>query len=250
MQGDRLDRGLWTTWYDLPAEGRDACLNWTHEVYLPGLLQRPGYLWAAHYATVDSSARRTNTRDTRTTTDDASVPRGERYVLLVGAEDADVFGNPLPRALHAALPCESREMLALRSGERMNITAEAGRVDGPSAKDHVEGMTTAPCIQIGSYNCPWQDEDEMLAFYAQWRMPAMGRTPGCVRIRKLVSVSGWAKHGVLYEFVSLEARNQHFIAHEDGHPEMKAWGDRVTKKLVHAPGSSTLACRIWPAVSN
>lgn len=79
-------------------------------------------------------------------------------------------------------------------------------------------------------------------------MPAMGRTPGCVRIRKLASVSGWAKHGVLYEFVSLEARNQHFIPHEDQHPEMKAWSDRVTKTLTHAPGSSSLAYRIWPAV--
>ena len=29
---------------------------------------------------------------------------------------------------------------------------------------------------------------------------------------------------------------------------MKAWGDKVTKKLVHAPASSTLATRIWPAI--
>jgi hypothetical protein len=29
---------------------------------------------------------------------------------------------------------------------------------------------------------------------------------------------------------------------------MKAWGDKVTKKLVHAPASSTLASRIWPPV--
>jgi len=209
-------------------------------------LQQPGYLWAAHYAAVDRSARRTNARDTRNTTDDPSVPRGDRYLLLVGAENADAFGKPVPGKLHAALPAESRQMLAMRIGERMNIMAEAGRVEGPEVKNYKDGMMLAPCIQVGNYNCPWQDEAEMLAFYAEWRMPAMGRTPGCVRIRKLASVSGWAKHGVLYEFTSLEARNQHFMAHEDGHPDMKAWGDRVTKKLVHAPGSSTLACRIWP----
>src|SRR5450756_2854312 len=45
------DRGLWVTWYDLPAEGRDAYLSWLHGTYLPALLKRPGILWAAHYAT-------------------------------------------------------------------------------------------------------------------------------------------------------------------------------------------------------
>lgn len=241
-----MDHGIWITWYDLPEEGRAAYLAWTHDTYLPGLLERPGYLWAAHYAAVDKSARRTGARDTRNNTDDPAVPRGDRYLLLVGAECADVFGKPVPAKLHASLAAEGRNMLALRSGERMNIMAEAGRVEGPEAKGYPDGMLPAPCIQVGNYNTPWQDEAEMLAFYAEWRMPAMGRTPGCVRIRKLASVAGWAKHGILYEFTSLEARNQHFIPHEDGHPDMKAWGDSVTKKLVHAPGSSSLACRIWP----
>ena len=244
-----MDSGLWITWYDLPAEGRDAYLSWLHETYIPELLNRPGSLWAAHYAAVEKGARRTNARDMRNTTDDTSVPRGDRYLLLFGAENADVFGNPVPSTLHAESSAESRKMLAMRIGERVNIMTEAGRVEGPEARDYKGGMALAPCIQLGSYNCPWQQEEEMLAFYARWRMPAMGRTPGCVRIRKLASVVGWAKHGILYEFVSLAARNQHFIGHEDGHPGMKAWGDRVTKTLIHAPGSSSLACRIWPAVS-
>ena len=237
-----MDSGLWITWYDLPAEGRDAYLSWLHETYIPELLKRPGYLWAAHYAAVEK-------KDVRIHTDDSSVPAGTRYLLLFGAEEADMFGDPVPSALHAELPAESRRMLAMRIGERVNIMTEAGRVEGPEARDYKGGMALAPCIQLGSYNCPWQQEEEMLAFYARWRMPAMGRTPGCIRIRKLASVVGWAKHAILYEFVSLAARNQHFIGHEDGHPEMKAWGDRVTKTLIHAPGSSSLACRIWPAVS-
>ncbi len=244
-----LDRGIWITWYDLPEQGRVAYLSWLHERYMPALLRRPRYLWAAHYEAVDKTARKTNARDTRNVTSDPDVPRGDRYLLLIGAKDADAFGNPAPSALHASLPQEDRAMLALRIGERVNIMAEAGRVDGPAAKDYSEGMTPAPCIQVGNYSCRWQDEEQMLAFYSQWRMPAMGRTPGCVRIRKLASVSGWAKHGVLYEFVSLAARNEHFMAHEDGYPDMKAWGDRVTKTLTHAPGSSSLACRIWPQVT-
>lgn len=241
-----MDNGIWITWYDLQENGRNDYLQWLHEKYLPSLLKRPGYLWAAHYATVDKGARRINARDTRNNTDDPTVPRGECYMLLIGANCADVFGNPTPEKLHSALPETDRRMLAMRIGERTNIMAEAGRVDGPEAKLYKDGMLAAPCVQVGNYNTPWQDETEMLSFYSEWRMPAMGRTPGCVRIRKLASVSGWAKHGVLYEFTSLEARNAHFIGHEDQRPDMKAWGDTVTKKLVHAPGSSTLASRIWP----
>ena len=51
------DRGLWATWYDLPVEGRDAYLNWLHATYLPALLKRPGYLWAAHYASRPARTR-------------------------------------------------------------------------------------------------------------------------------------------------------------------------------------------------
>jgi hypothetical protein len=243
-----VDTGIWITWYDLPAEGREEYFSWLNGTYIPALLKRPGYLWAGHYATVDKSARKTNTRDTRVTVDDPAVPRGDRFMLLVGAEYADVFGSPVPSKLHASLPTADREILSMRIGERSNIMVEAGRVEGPEAKAYQDGMKPPPCIQVGAYNTLWQDEEDMLSFYSEWRMPAMGRTTGCVRIRKLASVAGWAKHGVFYEFTSLEARNQHFIGHEDGHPDMTEWGDKVTKKLVHAPGSSTLATRIWPTV--
>jgi len=39
-------------------------------------------------------------------------------------------------------------------------------------------------------------------------MPALSKLPGCVGMRKMVSVTGWAKHGVIYEFASLDARNE------------------------------------------
>ena len=238
-----MDRGIWVSWYDLPEDGRDAYLAWVREVYMPRLLKQPRYLWAAHYAAVDKG-------DIRVHTDDPSVPAGTRYFLLVGAEDADAFGNPVPSALHASLPPESRKMLAMRIGERTNILAEAGRVEGPAAKDYQGAAGPGPCIQLGSYNCPWQHEEEMLAWYAQARMPAMATTPGGgIRIRKLASVAGWAKHAVLYEFASVAARNHYFTAHKD-RPDMKPWLDWVARWLTHAPGSSSLGHRIWPAVSS
>ena len=68
--------------------------------------------------------------------------------------------------------------------------------------------------------------------------------PGWIAIRKLVSVSGWAKHGVLYEFTSLEERNKKFRAHEAKDPKTAQWTEEVVVKLMHAPGSPNVAQRI------
>ena len=138
-------------------------------------------------------------------------------------------------------------MLALRIGVRVNIMAEAGRIDGPEA-DMPDGLALAPCIQLGSFNCTPAHEEEVLAWYTKWRMPAMVVTPGCVRFRTLASVSGWAKHAVMYEFLSLQARNEHFVTHDDAHPDMKAVSDRMVQHLIHAPGSASVAVRTWPPV--
>ena len=166
-QSQPLDRGLWITWYDLPENGRDAYLAWLHQSYIPGLLQHPGFLWAAHYA----SAPKTTTRSLRregalSNTTDSTVPAGDRYILLFGAAHANVFGNPTPSALHAGMSAEARTMLAMRISERMNVMAEAARVDSPALRDYKGGMALAPCIQLGSFNIAWQDEEEMLAWYA------------------------------------------------------------------------------------
>jgi hypothetical protein len=74
----------------------------------------------------------------------------------------------------------------------------------------------------------------------------MAKLPGVVRVRKLVGVSGWSKHGVLYEFTSLAERNAHFPTHENAHPELEAWTDKVVRKLEHAPRSPHIAERLWP----
>ena len=243
-----MDKALWITWYDLPDHGRDAYLSWLHETYIPACLKRPGLLWAAHYASV-RKGKMTHSREAALNhTEESVVPTGDRYILMFAAEDAHVFGNPVPSAMTAALPEADRKMLAMRIGERVNIMAEAARVEGPEAKAYKAGMAPAPCIQLGSFNCAWKDEEEMLAWYAQWRMPAMVTLPGVIRTRKLASVAGWAKHAVLYEWVTQEARDKNFTTHEDGHPEMKAWSDRVVPTLIHAPGSANLANRIWPPI--
>ena len=241
------DRALWISWYDLPDEGREVYLSWLHQSYMPAILKRPGVLWGTHYASVPRGSMRTIRRDGKPDPRlDPALPTGDRYMLIFGAENTNVFGNPAPSALHTALNEQGRKMLALRTGERVNIMAEAARVEGPEAKSYAGGMQLAPCIQLGNFNCAWQDEEDMLAWYAQSRMPATATLPGCIRTRKLASVSGWAKHAILYEFTSLESRNQNYMKMEEGQPQAKAWADRIVPKLVHAPGSATLATRIWP----
>ena len=126
--------------------------------------------------------------------------------------------------------------------------AEEARVEGPETAQRNGKLTTGPCIQMGSFNSGlYTDEDELSAWYAQWRLPTMKHLKGCIGARKLVSVSGWV---ILYEWVSVEARNAIFVNHEASNPEMEDWTDRVVRKLDHAPGSPNLAHRLWPRINS
>jgi hypothetical protein len=235
-----IDRALWITWYDLPESGREDYLAWLHGTYLPNLLKRPGYLWAAHYATRGSGGSAQIHH-----VDDPKVPGGFRYILLIGVRDALVLGNPVPSAIHAALPEQGRKMLAMRTGERVNLMSEAGRCEGGANKSYKDGLTGAPFIQIGSFNCPVEYEEEMHAGYVQQRLPAMCETASCIRTRKLNSVAGWAKHAILYEFVSAEGFNRDYEAANAKSP-LGTNGHSVVPMLIHAPGGPNSALRIWP----
>ena len=237
------DRGLWVTWYDLPDNGRDAYLSWLHESYLPALLKRPGYLWAAHYATRD-----TENRADLHHVEDPKVPTGFRYMLLIGAKDAGVFGNPAPIEIHAALPDQGRKMLAMRIGERVNLMTESSRCEGHAGNAYKDGLTGAPCIQVGSFNCPVEYEEEMLAGYVQQRMPAHCGTSSCIRVRKLNSVAGWAKHAILYEFASLEGFNRDYPSANAKSP-LGFKEHSIVPMLIHAPNGPNSALRMWPPVA-
>jgi hypothetical protein len=242
-----MDNALWITWYDLPDKGRDAYFSWLHGAYLPRLLERPGFLWAAHYASEDRPVR-TDKKDGRRHLPAGSVPEGHRFLLLMGGEHAHAFAHPTPRQLHAGLPAADRHMLALRTGETANIMVEQARITGPEAGRREPGTALSPCIQLGSFVFGG-DEEELLGWYAQWRMPSMTEMPGCVGVRKLVSVSGWAKHVILHEFTSVAARSEHFVNHEQKrHPDKAAWSERITGQVIHGPGSPNVAQRIWSAV--
>ena len=240
------DRGMWITWYDLPMEGRDAYFSWLHGTYLPGLLKRPGYLWAAHYASQDLEGGAENAKRYKHV-DDPRVGKGYHFMLLIAATDASVFGNPVPSVLHAALPEQGKKMLAIRTGERMNLFTEACRREGRALAAYKEGATGAPCIQVGSFDCELEYEEEMHAGYVLQRMPKMCATPSCVRTRKLNSVAGWAKHGIIYEFASKEGFDRDYAPAVANSP-LGLNGYSVVPNLVHAPNGPNSALRIWPPV--
>jgi hypothetical protein len=240
------DRGLWITWYDLPSEGRDAYFSWLHGTYLPQLLKRPGYLWAAHYASLDLEGGADNAKRYKHI-DDPKVGKGFHYMLLIAGTDANVFGDPVPSVINAALPDNDKKMLAMRMGERMNIFTETGRRDGTAHAAYKEGMLGTPCIQVGSFDCPTEFEEEMHAGYVLERLPKMCATPSCVRVRKLNSVAGWAKHGILYEFASKEGFDRDY-APAVAHSPLGLNGHSVVPELVHAPNGPNSAVRIWPPV--
>ena len=240
-----MDRAICVTWYDLPAEGRETHLQWLHERYIPLVLGRWAALWAAHYESVCHFLPPGRVRHV----EDGVVAAGNSYILLFGARDAHAFADPMPTALHASLPEADRRMLAARNGERTQIFTEEARLAGPESGNREGECGLSPCIQIGSFSAAsFEDEEGVLDWYAHNRMAAMKHLTGCLGVRKYVSVTGWAKHGILYEFVSLESRNEHFPGHADRMPEMKAWSDRIVPTLVHAPGSPNVARRLWPRV--
>jgi len=240
------DRGMWITWYDLPAQGREAYFSWLHGTYLPGLLKRPGYLWAAHYESQDLEGGAENATRYKHI-DDPKVGKGFHFMLLIAAADANVFGDPVPSVLNAAQPEQGKKMLAMRVGERFNIFTETGRRDGLAHGAYKEGMTGAPCIQVGSFDCPTEFEEEMLAGYVLERMPKMCATPSCVRVRKLNSVAGWAKHGIIYEFASKEGFDRDYAPAVAKSP-LGLNGHSVVPELLHAPNGPNSALRIWPPV--
>ena len=248
-----MDQSLSIVWYDLPEAARDAYLSWLHGTHLHRLQKKPGVMWAAHYAVhrYDIPARIRHTQD-------KSVPAGNDYFLILGAAsshvfspDVDTYLKPGARGEGSDLTAEDRKMLALRSNERVSIMTEEARTDGPEIKSRPDGTAPAPCIQLGSFNGNDQAaEDELLAWYARWRMPALGKLPGCVAVRKLVSVSGWARHGVMYEFASLDARSEGMKQMGLLYPEMMAWTERFIPTLTHAPGSPHIGLRLWPPVKS
>lgn len=221
-----MDHGIWAIWYDIAPEYRAAYLDWFHRVHIPEKLSRPGYRWAAHYELGHGG-------------------RGVGYVALFGGDSTHTFLNPSPGQLATRQTPETKHFIGMRINAAACILGEEIRVDGPEAASR--GLAGAPVIQIGSFNAPSpQVEDDLGGWYAQERFPLLKTLPGCVGVRKLLASVGAYKHAILYEFTSLEAREQHYAPLEAQAQNPATWMGRVVPKLQHAAHSPAVGVRVFP----
>ena len=244
-----MDQGIRAVWYDLDGDGSEY-LDWLHGSYLPEIAARPGILWAAHYEItghphMDKIGERLARMDSES---GADVGTGTDYLLLIGVGSPHVFFKPdFDQVEQDAAAVQA--MTARRIGARTAVFAEEARVNGPEFDYRIHDTTPGPAVQMGSFRTrSVADEFDLAAWYANYRMPAMARMPGCIATRKLLSVAGWAKHSVLYEFLSLEARAEHFQKHESLALDETVWTNKIINYTIHAPGSPSIGHRIWPKI--
>lgn len=244
-----MSEAIWTTWYDLDDADRHAMLDWTHAGYLPWLKQQQGIAWVAHYRNVGTGPTLATYHDIAGhAAVDEGLGTGSQYVVMAGAASSYAFYKP--NIHEAALPDGFGTQLAKRRGVRQAVLAEEMRVSGPAAGVGLPGGVPAPAIQFGTYRIRNVEEEFDLAlWYAQQRMPVMARMPGAVQTRKFLCSVGWAKHAILYEFESLEARTREFeVPHESKVTDPEHWTGRIVRTTLHTPGSPVVGERIWPPV--
>lgn len=249
MTGTPDDRGIWATWYDLDEADRDEFFSWMEETYLPALADTGTYRWIAHYANQPKSPEMDKIGKTimARSAEQEGVEPGTQFLFLVGGTTPGVFLDPLVLDQPDGGVPGSEAMLSRRKGTRHALFVEQDRVQGPEIGDPAVREGPSPAIQMGAYRLvSTEHEWETSAWYIQSRMRLLSEMPGCVRVRKLMNVAGWAKHSVLYEFTSLEQRYEHFEKKLEVlslNPPEGYW--TIARHTYHAPGSPTIAERTW-----
>lgn len=242
-----MGEAIWATWFDLPEAEAGDHLAWLHGTHLPAILARPGFGWAATYRNSGGGAHMDKIADGLARPGEDEVPGGRDYVVLVGAPDVELFFNP--RVDQAKIGIGG-DRLNQRRGARSAVFIEQSYVAGPEMATRPRGGPTGPAIQFGSFRTKTtEDEWDLSAWYGQYRLPAMSGMKGCIATRKLVAVAGWVKHAVLYEFTSLEQRQEHFQGHESLALDQRVWTNKIINYTIHSPGSPVVGSRLWPPVA-
>jgi hypothetical protein len=245
-----MDQGIRIVWYDLDDGDRDEHLDWLHHTHIPEVTARPGIAWAAHYEIVktDAMMKRLTAFVGRPDATEA-IPTGSQYAFLVGASAPHVFFMPGYEDLDEANPI-TQQMVSKRIGAKKVVTTEQARVNGPEYATRPPGTTPGPFIQLGHFRVRTIEEEfDLSAWYANYRLPTITTMTGAIAARKLVTVAGWVKHVILYEFTSQEAHEEHFMGHESLAFSDGEWTNRVVTYTQHAPGSPSIGRRIWPPVT-
>ena len=243
------DRGVWAIWYDVENDDRQPFFQWLHETYLPLLSANKQFAWVAHYerhrGALTASWRLDHEAYERHTT--AELKSGTQFVQLVGAATPYVFIKAIQEHDEAAGRARAGEMLRFRKGVRHEVFIEDERAYGPLGQKGLDGSLAA-CIQFGNYRMASVEKDlACMSWYPDVCFPALAQAKDSLRTRKLISVAGWSKHGVIYEFPSVEGRNQAFAHVQKLRAADPSKIFSLGPQTVHAPGSAFVGTRTWPA---
>ena len=234
-------------WFDLADGARDGVWAWMHDEFLPALQSAQGVAWVGHYDIVEQPNRPyIEGAPPKKETRDPDLPTGWQNVVLTAAASPEVFfgpGNPIDdlAAAHA-------DKLAVRDNFRAAVFVEEQVINSPEQRTLPYGMGPPPAMQLGNYNTDTpEDEIELARWYRAERFPRVAVSRGMIRGRKLLSIAGWPKHGVLWEFTDLPdgafTFEPRFVEADRG----ENWlGRHVLEYVTHAPGSPHTGRRVWP----
>ena len=234
-------------WFDLDQETKDDTLRWLHEEHLPRVQASSGVGWVGHYACVAFPAKKFIAgAPERKETTDTTVPTGHQNVVLTAALSAEVFFGK-KNSLDALAAAHFEGLSALQN-YRSAVFLEEQVINSPEQRAAPYGMGPPPAMQLGHYNTDTPDDDwELARWYRNERFSRVSVTPGMVRGRKLLSIAGWAKHGVLWEFTDLPDGDYSFEHRFVAADRDENWqGRHVLEYVTHCYGSPSTGRLVWP----
>jgi len=167
--------GIWLIIYQVSAANRGEYLEWFHGEHIPEKLARPGYDWAAHYAS------------------DQSLEGAEPLtcVALFGSQASRTFYDPSPAQLKPKQDELTRKMIGFRENVRMMILSEEWASSDTAAKlpDH-------PFLHVQVFAADQADQG-IGAWCAQEQFPQLQSDAGCGYATKLIASTGSERHVVL-----------------------------------------------------
>ena len=237
-------------WFDLDEAGRAETMDWLHTAYLPAVQACAGVGWVGHYAIVDIPKRGfIKGAPERVETTDPNLPTGSENVILTAGLSAEVFFGQ-DNALDRLNETHSDDLAKLQN-YRSSVFLEEQVINSPEQRAAPYGMGPPPAMQLGHYNTNRPEDDEELArWYRGERFSRVSVTPGMVRGRKMLSISGWGKHGVLWEFTDLPEGDYSFEHRFVTADRNENWqGRHVLEYVTHCYGSPSAGRRVWPPLA-
>tara|TARA_R110002110_G_scaffold284987_2_gene499289 strand:+ start:48842 stop:49576 length:735 start_codon:yes stop_codon:yes gene_type:complete len=236
-------------WFDLADENREADWAWMHSAFLPALKAAQGVAWVGHYDIIAHPPRPyIEGAPAKQETTDPAIATGWQNVVLSSGLSTDSFLGPDNEvdALYAA----NADRLGAWHNHRVCVFVEEKVVNGPEERAMPYGAGPPPAMQIGSFNADTTAHNEMLArWYRAERFPRIAVSRGIIRGRKMLSLTGWAKHGVLWEGTELGPDDYSFEPRFIEADRNEEWsGPHVLEYVTHAPGSPHAGRRVWPKV--